>query len=103
MGDVSQFMKLVKQRFSIWFNKSHQRYGTLSRGEVAAANSAAEWLVSTHSTFVDGWLLMAVVLARQGKDDDSKAALRRVQDLGGFDPEVLKKVQHLFRHAAART
>jgi putative transposase len=29
MGDVSQFMKLVKQRFSIWFNRSHQRYGTL--------------------------------------------------------------------------
>ncbi len=29
MGDVSQFMKLVKQRFAIWFNKSHQRYGTL--------------------------------------------------------------------------
>jgi putative transposase len=29
MGDVSQFMKLVKQRFTIWFNKSHQRYGTL--------------------------------------------------------------------------
>jgi hypothetical protein len=29
MGDVSQFMKLVKQRFSIWFNKTHHRYGTL--------------------------------------------------------------------------
>jgi REP element-mobilizing transposase RayT len=29
MGDVSQFMKLVKQRFSIWYNKSHKRYGTL--------------------------------------------------------------------------
>jgi putative transposase len=29
MGDVSQFMKLVKQRFTIWFNKSHRRYGTL--------------------------------------------------------------------------
>ena len=29
MGDVSQFMKLAKQRFSIWFNKSHKRYGTL--------------------------------------------------------------------------
>jgi len=29
MGDVSAFMKLVKQRFSIWFNKSHRRYGTL--------------------------------------------------------------------------
>jgi REP element-mobilizing transposase RayT len=29
MGDVSQFMKLVKQRFSIWFNQSHRRFGTL--------------------------------------------------------------------------
>jgi putative transposase len=29
MGDVSQFMKLVKQRFSIWYNRSHRRYGTL--------------------------------------------------------------------------
>lgn len=29
MGDVSEFMKALKQRFSIWFNRSHQRYGTL--------------------------------------------------------------------------
>jgi hypothetical protein len=29
MGDVSAYMKLLKQRFSIWFNKSHQRVGTL--------------------------------------------------------------------------
>jgi REP element-mobilizing transposase RayT len=29
MGDVSQFMKLLKQRFSIWFNKNHRRFGTL--------------------------------------------------------------------------
>ncbi len=29
MGDVSAFMKLVKQRFAIWFNKAHRRYGTL--------------------------------------------------------------------------
>jgi REP element-mobilizing transposase RayT len=29
MGDVSQFMKLLKQRFSVWYNRSHQRYGTL--------------------------------------------------------------------------
>ncbi len=27
MGDVSQFMKLLKQRFSIWFNKTHSRFG----------------------------------------------------------------------------
>jgi putative transposase len=29
MGDVSSYMKLLKQRFSIWFNKSHRRFGTL--------------------------------------------------------------------------
>jgi REP element-mobilizing transposase RayT len=29
MGDVSQFMKLLKQRFTIHFNKTHNRYGTL--------------------------------------------------------------------------
>jgi REP element-mobilizing transposase RayT len=29
MGDVSGFMKLVKQRFATWFNKSHRRYGAL--------------------------------------------------------------------------
>jgi hypothetical protein len=29
MCDVSQFMKLFKQRFSIWFNRNHNRLGTL--------------------------------------------------------------------------
>jgi REP element-mobilizing transposase RayT len=29
MGDVSQFMKLLKQRFSVWFNRTHNRFGTL--------------------------------------------------------------------------
>ena len=29
MSDVSQFMKTVKQRFSVWFNRNHRRYGTL--------------------------------------------------------------------------
>ncbi len=29
MGDVSQYMKLLKGRFSIWFNQSHERFGTL--------------------------------------------------------------------------
>jgi hypothetical protein len=29
MGNLSQFMKLLKQRFSIWFNKNHGRFGTL--------------------------------------------------------------------------
>ena len=29
MGDVSAFMKTLKQRFSTWFNKSHKRFGPL--------------------------------------------------------------------------
>jgi REP element-mobilizing transposase RayT len=29
MFDVSQYMKLLKQRFTIWFNKTHNRHGTL--------------------------------------------------------------------------
>ena len=29
MNDVSEFMKTVKQRFSVWFNCNHRRYGTL--------------------------------------------------------------------------
>lgn len=29
MHDLSEFMKTLKQRFSIWYNRSHQRFGTL--------------------------------------------------------------------------
>ena len=29
MGDVSEYMKSVKQRFTVWYNRSHQRKGTL--------------------------------------------------------------------------
>jgi len=29
MGDVSEFMKTLKQRFSIWYNQTHDRFGTL--------------------------------------------------------------------------
>jgi len=29
MGDVSEFMKTLKQRFSVWFNRRHDRFGTL--------------------------------------------------------------------------
>jgi REP element-mobilizing transposase RayT len=29
MGDISEFMKTLKQRFTVWFNKSHRRFGTL--------------------------------------------------------------------------
>jgi hypothetical protein len=29
MTDVSEFMKTLKQHFSVWYNRSHGRYGTL--------------------------------------------------------------------------
>jgi putative transposase len=29
MGDVSEFMKTLKQRFTMWYNLTHDRYGTL--------------------------------------------------------------------------
>jgi REP element-mobilizing transposase RayT len=29
MGDVSEFMKTFKQRFTIWFNRNHKRFGPL--------------------------------------------------------------------------
>jgi len=29
MGDVSQYMKMLKQRFTTWYNRTHNRYGTL--------------------------------------------------------------------------
>lgn len=29
MSDISEFMKSLKQRFSVWYNRTHQRYGTL--------------------------------------------------------------------------
>ena len=28
-GDVSEYMKTLKQRFSVWYNRSHERFGTL--------------------------------------------------------------------------
>ncbi len=41
MGDVSAFMQLLKQRFSIWFNHTHARFGTL-------------WAERFRSVLVDG-------------------------------------------------
>ena len=29
MHDLSEYMKTVKQRFSVWYNRSHKRFGTL--------------------------------------------------------------------------
>jgi hypothetical protein len=54
MGDVSQFMKLVKQRFSIWYNKTHQRFGTLwaERFKSVLVEVAAQALSAT-AAYID--------------------------------------------------
>lgn len=67
MGDVSSFMKLLKQRFTIWFNRNHQRYGTLwaERFKSVLVEPFGRAL-STMATYID---LNAV---RAGLVDDPK-------------------------------
>ena len=43
MGDVSEFMKTLKQRFTIWFNQNHNRFGPL-------------WAERFKSTIIEGAL-----------------------------------------------
>jgi REP element-mobilizing transposase RayT len=54
MGDVSSFMKLLKQRFSIWFNRTHNRYGTLwsERFKSVLVEPAAK-VIETMAAYID--------------------------------------------------
>ena len=54
MGDLSQFMKLVKQRFSVWYNRSHQRYGTLwSERFKSVLVEATSGVMRTMAAYID--------------------------------------------------
>ena len=54
MGDVSQYMKLLKGRFSIWFNQSHQRFGTLwAERFKSTLLEPAERLCQTMAAYLD--------------------------------------------------
>lgn len=54
MGDVSQFMKLLKQRFSVWFNHTHNRYGTLwSERFKSVLVEPNEKVVETMAAYID--------------------------------------------------
>mgnify|MGYP002814289387 CR=1 FL=1 len=54
MGDVSQYMKLLKGRFSIWFNQSHQRFGTLwAERFKSTLLEPAESLCQTMAAYLD--------------------------------------------------
>ena len=54
MGDVSPFMKLLKQRFSIWYNKSHRRFGTLwSERFKSVLVESADRVLQTMAAYID--------------------------------------------------
>jgi len=54
MYDVSAFMKLLKQRFSLWYNARHQRHGTLweERFKSVLVDGAGKALV-TMAAYID--------------------------------------------------
>ena len=54
MGDISPFMKLVKQRFSVWFNRNHGRIGTLWTERFKSVLLESEdWVLSTVAAYID--------------------------------------------------
>ncbi len=64
MHDVSEFMKTLKQRFTIWFNHTHDRYGTLwaerfkstvVEGREAALRVTAAYIDHTHDRYGTLW------------------------------------------------
>jgi putative transposase len=54
MGDLSAFMKLLKQRFSIWYNRKHKRIGTLWRERFKSLLvEPAKRALSTLAAYID--------------------------------------------------
>lgn len=56
MHDVSAFMKALKQRFSIWFNRTHSRVGTLWEGRfrsVLVEGGADSRALRTVAAYID--------------------------------------------------
>jgi putative transposase len=53
MYDLSQFMKLLKQRFTIWFNKTHNRFGPLWSDRFASELLEAGEAVRNVVAYVD--------------------------------------------------
>jgi len=54
MCDISPFMKLLKQRFSIWFNRTHDRRGTLwSERFKSVLVEGRDNVLSTMAAYID--------------------------------------------------
>lgn len=104
MHDVSEFMKALKQRFSIWYNRNHERFGThwaerfrsvLVEGSPLAARTVAAYidLNPVRAGLVNDpkdyrWCGYAEAVAGNRKAEEGMVSLSSVSFGPGVEPEV---------------
>jgi len=105
MYDLSEFMKGVKQRFTQWYNREHQRAGTLWEGRFKSVLVEDGYAARVMSAYIDLNPIRAGMVARpedyrwssygvamQPKEDEARALAR----------EGLCRVMQLDREAEGR-
>ena len=53
MNDLSEFMKALLHRFSVWFNRTHQRKGTLWEERYKSVIVEDGWAAKTMAAYID--------------------------------------------------
>ena len=53
MGDISEFMKSLKQKFSRWYNKANARTGTLWEDRYSVTMVGAGWATKVVAAYID--------------------------------------------------
>jgi putative transposase len=118
MGDLSQFMKLYKMRFSRWYNSTHGRFGTLwaERFKSLVVEDSAE-AVQALAAYIDlnpvraglcddpkdyRFSSYAEAVAKEGMARDGLKSVFRVESgeaiaVNGFTMERWDKVQARYR------
>jgi putative transposase len=118
MGDLSQFMKLYKMRFSRWYNSTHGRFGTLwaERFKSLVVEDSAE-AVQALAAYIDlnpvraglcddpkdyRFCSYAEAVAKEGMARDGLKSVFRVESgeavaVNGFTMERWDKVQVRYR------
>ena len=87
MGDVSEFMKTVKQRFSVWFNRTHKRYGTLwSERFKSVLVEACPRALATVAAYID----LNPVRAKLVEDPKDYRFCGYAEALSGSNPQIRK-------------
>ena len=87
MHDVSQFMKTVKQRFSVWFNRTHNRFGTLwadrFRSTLVEADSGDTlWGLDQAGSWVSAWTTGSTLKRLAVTGDERAGVVGRVRPVG---------------------